>query len=147
MQPLPAHTSLGLLTITKVLVEVDEPRLFIARDEAGSLFLAVFSAGDYDRETWVYAPISPQQAREVQDGYLDYHTAFKSPLGGKVWEVSYVAAGAQATAVQLPVESISETWLPKPGRKAATPVHVVDQDIEPGAHALPRIVGKRPEAA
>ena len=86
MTVLPHQTVLGELQILDVYEQFDGPRLFSCRNNADTLFLAVW-VDEGAVETWLYVPTSALRLAELASGRLDLRTAFASPEDNFVYLV------------------------------------------------------------
>lgn len=139
MRFLPSPANLGELEIVKVFVETDEPCLFTAKNSGGELFLAVASGGDFEKEEWIFTPISPEDAKKLDCAAMDFYTAFRSPAGACLWKVTVDMEKGEAIARQFPAKEIPDSDLPKKGIVADDPLPVFDLPIRIGESRLPRV--------
>lgn len=139
MDALSLNKELGILESVCVFEYHDGPRLLIAKNESERLFLGVFADFENEVETWVFAPISPQKAWELQMGWADFHGAFKSALNGKSYVIKVNQKNIIVSEGWFDCTSLPEDWLPDPGEKSDKPEsEIIEVKLSANDQLLPR---------
>ena len=101
----------GALTISEVLIDYDGPQLFVARNAAGAIFLALHCPPSESGDTWLFARTSRYRIRQVAAGEISLRSAMTSYARGELaiaisneedWQHWFEA-----------VENVPETFLPE----------------------------------
>lgn len=117
MTLVPANdTVLGLLQISEVFFEYDGPRLFLAQNRAGNLYLANCVDEDEDEgtETYLYVSVSSERMNLVRSGYLTLRDAFTHAEDSFVYDITaqYGVSEPHNQLRTVPVNEIPDEWLP-----------------------------------
>ena len=104
------------LTVDTILEYVDEPQLFIARDDFGTMYLCLL----YDDSKYTAIRISTSRLNEFEKQQIDLLTLFREPENaGEYFDVC-----ASDDDLQLkPLAEIDNSRLPEPGYYLSTPAH------------------------
>lgn len=116
MNLLPVGTSLGQLQIFEIYEFYNMPVLFACKNQADTIYLAVWIDETAAENIWLYVALSPQRFAKLRAGQLDLHDAFAEPEDGVVLKTT-VAKGIHPKA-QVESRLISEmdaSWPPLPG--------------------------------
>lgn len=110
---LPQNTALGRqLVMVEVLDYYDFPRLFLSRNDAGHLYLAIWQDDAPGGDVWLYAASSLFRARRLCDGMMDIRDAFLSAEDGQVLRVT---TGPETVVVTVPCGELNADELPPEG--------------------------------
>jgi hypothetical protein len=112
--PLPAPEFAPGLQLLRSFEFYDRPLLFASEDTAGRIYLAVLASGEEGSETWLFAPITTLTLLDLTDGTIDYASAFKRPVAGKLYLVS-TGPGEDESYLEVSVDALSEELMPEPG--------------------------------
>lgn len=109
-------TVLGPLEISEVFFEYDGPRLFIAKNRSGNLYLVncVDEDEDEDTETYLYVAVSSERMKLIRSGYLSLREAYSNAEDSFVYEITaqYGAIKPSNSLRCLPSSNIPDQWLP-----------------------------------
>lgn len=109
-------TVLGHLTISEVFFEHDGPRLFVAENRAGNLYLANCVDEDEDEgtETYLYISISPNRMNQVRSGAISLRDAYTNSETGTAYAITaeYGKDYSQNKLEVIQSNEIQEEWLP-----------------------------------
>ena len=105
------------ITVDKILEYVDEPQLFIARDDFGTMYLCLL----YDDAKYTAVRISSSRLKEFEKQQVDLLSLFLEPENrGEYFDVCVV----DDSELQLhPLDKIDESRLPLPGYYLSAPAH------------------------
>lgn len=109
-------TVLGPLRISEVFFEYDGPRLFVAKNRSGNLYLANCVDEDEDEgtETYLYVSVSSERMKLIRSGYLTLREAYSNAEDSFVYEITaqYGAKEPNNLLNYLPSHNIPDEWLP-----------------------------------
>lgn len=111
----PEGTLLGPLAIVEVYEYYDGPRLFLATNNAGQQFIALWADFDDESDTWLYAPISSVRLHYLTSGELELREAFLANELEFVWNVKYTHATHAWIVTAMKVERLTQRLLPEEG--------------------------------
>lgn len=127
---LPVGTPLGRLEVVETFIEFDGPRLFLARNNAGQLFLGMWVDPESEADIWLYLPVSSTKLDYVRAGIVSLRQSLLEPEDGLLWKVRIEHGSGQSQATVLPPDSLSDDWLPAETARLAIPTGVVKLPIE-----------------
>ncbi|RED57945.1 DUF6575 domain-containing protein [Cohnella phaseoli] len=106
-------TPLGELFITDVLLFIDEPKIFICKDEKNSLFLAYFIDSNNNLDEWFFVKISENRVDEIVTGNISIKAVLQNPESGWLWKafLHYEDDGL-SRIIQIDQHQISKADLP-----------------------------------
>ena len=107
---------LGDLNIVETFIYYDRPRLFVARGEAGALYLVVWLEELDHADEWLYAPISPRRLKSLRARELTVRKAFEDAEGGIVYRVVTPTSGGSPEVRQVESAALTDEMLPARGR-------------------------------
>jgi hypothetical protein len=110
-----ARTLEAPLSIVEVFDSYDGPRLFSARDAAGTLYLVLWVDDVDDEAIWLYLPLSASRMAQLQQGCLDLRSAFLTPEMSVVFRVRESASDGSRTNEALRAGEVPLDELPLPG--------------------------------
>lgn len=109
---------LGALTPEDVLVDVDGPRVFVARTPDGDEVLVHQCAEDAHRMGWLVVPSSERTVEALRSGQLALRDALEQPWG---WLVTQTFEGTIERVVRARVEDVPAAVLPAAGVTLVAP--------------------------
>lgn len=111
-----ADTVLGPLEISEVFFEHDGPRLFVAQNRAGNLYLANCVDEDEDEytETYLYVSVSRDRMNLVRSGYIPLRDVYTHAEDGFVYQITaeYGETDPRNRLETIPADQIQDDWLP-----------------------------------
>jgi Zn-dependent peptidase ImmA (M78 family) len=102
---------LGDLTLERVIIEYDGPKLFTARDTQGLLYVAIFLDDSDDDESFLYVPLGEERARAFLAGVVSGREVFKAS-SEYAWIVTIPFRDAAPSARRITSAEIDVNWLP-----------------------------------
>ena len=116
---LPSEYPFGQLDVFETWLECDGPRIFIARNRTGQLFL--FNALDEVESTIAYAavPISKERSIMLRSGGMELRAAFVRPEDGQLFRVECNYDLRTVEAVAIDPATLSDADLPTHGAAIA----------------------------
>lgn len=116
MNLLPLHTSLGQLQIFEIYEFYNLPVLFACKNQADTIYLAVWLDESDEDNLWLYVSVSPQRFAKIRAGHIDLHDAFATPEDGIGLKVTVPkTAHCQASVEPVLVSAMDRNWAPLPG--------------------------------
>mgnify|MGYP004446000875 FL=1 len=104
------------ITVDTILEYVDEPQLFIARDDFGTMYLCLL----YDDSRYTAIRISSSRLKEFEAKRVDLLTLFREPeKGGEYFDVSVCGDDLQL----LPLAELDDSRRPSAGYYLSAPAH------------------------
>ncbi|OMD26984.1 hypothetical protein BJP48_21480 [Paenibacillus odorifer] len=79
-------TPLGDLFIVDVLLFIDEPKIFICKDESGFSYLAYFIDEQENHDEWFFVEVSEKRSGEIISGKISIKQSIKNPETLWVWK-------------------------------------------------------------
>lgn len=112
---LPSGTKLGSLVIDELLFYYDGPKLFIARNTEGELFLATCINESEKGFSWLYVKISVSRLDELHASLIDLRDAYLK-AESEVWQVfTSFARDGRDSAIIREKDSLLDSELSMPG--------------------------------
>ena len=108
----------GTLEPVEVLVDVDGPRLFVARTAEGEELLVVQCAEEPDRSGWLAVPTHAGVVDLVRGGEVPLLDALRQPWA---WLVTQALDGTISRILRVRVDDLPAAALPEPGRTLVAP--------------------------
>ncbi|MCY0905801.1 DUF6575 domain-containing protein [Arthrobacter sp. H14-L1] len=109
-------TVLGPLEISEVFFEHDGPRLFVAQNRAGNLYLANCVDEDEEEytETYLYVSVSRDRMNLVRSGYIPLREVYTQAEDRFVYKITaeYGKADPGNRLETIPADQIQDDWLP-----------------------------------
>ncbi len=110
---LPLDTSLGQLQIFEIYEFYNMPVLFACKNQADSIYLAVWIDETTDAFVWLYVPVSPRRFAKIRAGQIDLHDAFTKPEDGIALKVTVPNSPLQTAQVEsIRAAEIDIDWAP-----------------------------------
>jgi hypothetical protein len=106
------HPSIGHLTIETVLEYVDEPVLFVARNDLGFPFLAVAVDEVDGANYFLYVPMSEERLAAARTGLVSLREAFALPERPNVFLVRSNPDEERPQVTELSAAELRPEWLP-----------------------------------
>ena len=76
---IPSNTILGELEIFEIYEYLNGPRLFVARNNIGTIFLVYWCDEKEEATGWLYLPISEAKLEKLRRKEITLNAAFKEP--------------------------------------------------------------------
>ena len=108
----------GALDPVEVLVDVDGPRLYVARGPAGDELLVYQCAEESGRFGWVVVPTDAQAIEQVRAGQVAVRDALQQPWA---WFVTQGYDGTVQRARRVRIADVPASVLPAPGVTLVAP--------------------------
>ncbi|GAA5228992.1 DUF6575 domain-containing protein [Paeniglutamicibacter antarcticus] len=109
-------TFLGPLEISEVFFEHDGPRLFVAQNRAGNLYLANCVDEDEEEytETYLYVSVSRDRMNLARSGYIPLREVYTQAEDRFVYKITaeYGKANPGNRLETIPADQIQDDWLP-----------------------------------
>lgn len=116
MNLLPIDTILGQLQIFEIYEFYNMPVLFACKNQADTIYLAVWIDETDEANIWLYVALSPQRFAKLRAGQLDLHDAFAEPEDGVVLKTVVAKADPHKAQVEPVLASaLDASWPPLPG--------------------------------
>jgi hypothetical protein len=113
---LPVNTSLGQLQIFEIYEFYNMPVLFACKNQADTIYLAVWIDETDTADIWLYISVSPQRFAKIRAGQVDLHDAFAQPEDAVVLQVAIPKdANAKAQVESIPARQMDPSWPPLAG--------------------------------
>lgn len=113
---LPIGTSLGQLQIFEIYEFYNMPVLFACKNQADSIYLAVWLDETETEDSWLYVTISPRRFAKIRAGQIDLHDAFAQPEDAVVLQVSVPKdTHVKAQVESIPAIELDASWPPLAG--------------------------------
>jgi hypothetical protein len=118
---LPRESILGLLEIVEVYETHDVPRLFLAENNIGQQFIALWVDYDDETETWFYLPVSTARLNIIRFGEIDLRVAFRESEVSYVWKATVHLRTGEWTVIGCPSAPLLDEFLPDEGQRIRVP--------------------------
>jgi hypothetical protein len=111
---LPVNTILGELEIFEVYEYLDGPRLFAARNNIGTKYLAFWFDEEDDATGWLYLPLSEEKLNKLRRKKISLHSAYLEPETN--YFLVYTASPPRKDSVEIATpDNISSDFFPPEG--------------------------------
>lgn len=133
MSWMPQGTELGRLRLLEVYDYFDGPRLFAARNLAGTTFLVLWADELEDRDVWFYVPLSAERLASLRDGALPIRDAYIGAEDGFVYSTTVRKSDGDPSVEKVAASALPLDCLPPENDRLKTN----DVSGEPLADAAP----------
>lgn len=84
---LPTGTPLGKLYIERILGIYDGPKLFVAKSDSGSKYIAIWIESLENAERWFYSAISDGRLKDFLEAKISIRSIYSSAESGWIYEI------------------------------------------------------------
>lgn len=143
------ETPMGSMTVDKVLVYHEMPRLFTARNDDGSLWIANNLEEEDDSTVFLWALADKDQLDRVLNNESELRSVFTNPASEPLQVVSYYTSKGEdaVSATPITVDELTDDMLPNAGVMLNFSKEEIEEKTELATGLIPVITVDQVEAS